>query len=107
MVMHFLYDVSKEQMCEAWDEGLAANTPKASAEVKKSFATLCAWWPEGVGKGQKLVLTYVPGEGTHAEVGGKAMGTLPGAATADALLATWLGPEPGPGEDFKQDVLGG
>ena len=60
MVMHFLYDVSKDQMCEAWNEGLEANTPNASAEVKKNFATLCTWM-DGVGEGQKLVLTYVPG----------------------------------------------
>ncbi|HEY7215481.1 MAG TPA: chalcone isomerase family protein, partial [Thermoanaerobaculia bacterium] len=43
MVMHFIYDVSKEQMCEAWEEGLEQNTPNASAEVKKAFTTLCSW----------------------------------------------------------------
>ncbi|HEX5759638.1 MAG TPA: chalcone isomerase family protein [Thermoanaerobaculia bacterium] len=105
MVMHFLYDVGKEQMCEAWQEGLEANTPKAPAEVKKNFQTLCAWM-DGVGKGHRLVLTYLPGEGTRVEVAGKTKGTLPGAATADAILATWLGPEPGPGEDFKEALLG-
>src|SRR4051812_41295616 len=40
-VMHFLYGVSKDQMCDAWNDGLEANTPNASAEVKKAFATLC------------------------------------------------------------------
>ena len=106
MVLHFIYDVSKDQMCEAWHEGLEANTPNASAEVKKNFATLCSWM-DGVGEGQKLNLTYVPGEGTHVEVGGKAKGTLPGKATADAILSTWIGQEPAPGEDFKKAVLGG
>lgn len=106
MVMHFIYDVSKDQMCEAWDEGLAQNTPNASADVKKAFTTLCGWM-EGVGKGHKLVLTYVPGEGTMVEVAGQAKGTLPGKAVADAILATWIGPDPGPGEDFKKAVLGG
>ncbi|MFP5286228.1 MAG: chalcone isomerase family protein [Thermoanaerobaculia bacterium] len=106
MVMHFIYDVSKEQMCDAWEEGLEANTPNASAEVKKNFATLCNWM-DGVGKGQKLVLTYLPGEGTRVEVGGKAKGTVPGKPTADAILSTWIGKEPGPGEDFKKAVLGG
>ena len=106
MAMHFLYDVSKEQMCDAWSEGLEANTANASAQVKKDFQTLCGWM-DGVGKGQKLHLTYVPGTGTQVEVGGKAKGTLPGKATADAILATWVGPEPGPGDDFKKAVLGG
>jgi hypothetical protein len=106
MVLHFIYDVSKDQMCEAWEEGLEANTPNASAEVKKNFNTLCSWM-DGVGKGQKLLLTYVPGEGTHVEVGGKAKGTLPGKPTADAILSTWIGQDPAPGEDFKKAVLGG
>ena len=106
MVLHFIYDVSKDQMCEAWNEGLEQNTPNASAEVKKAFATLCAWM-DGVGKGTQLVMTYLPGEGTTVEISGKAKGTLPGKAAADAILATWIGPDPGPGEDFKKAVLGG
>src|SRR6185503_19509500 len=32
MVMHFLYSVTKDQMAEAWTEGLADNTPNASPE---------------------------------------------------------------------------
>ncbi len=106
MVMHFLYSVNKEQMCEAWEEGLEQNTPKAPADVKKSFMTLCSWM-EAIPKGNKIVLTYVPGEGTHVEVNGKAKGTLEGKATADAILNTWIGPDPAPGADFKKAVLGG
>jgi hypothetical protein len=105
MVMHFLYGVTKEQMCDAWNEGLAANTPNASADVKKAFTTLCGWM-EPIDKGNKIVLTYLPGEGTQVEVNGKAKGTIPGTAAADAILATWIGPKPGPGDDFKAGVLG-
>jgi hypothetical protein len=106
MVMHFLYSVNKEQMCEAWNEGLEQNTPKASADVKKAFTTLCGWM-EAIPKGNQLVLTYVPGEGTTVEVNGKAKGTLPGKAVSDAIVNTWIGPDPGPGADFKKGVLGG
>jgi hypothetical protein len=105
-VMHFLYGVSKDQMCEAWNDGLEANTPKAPAEVKKEFATLCGWM-EAIDEGKELVLTFVPGEGTQVEVNGKVKGTLPGKATADAILSTWIGPKPDPGEDFKKALLGG
>jgi len=105
-VMHFLYGVSKAQMCDAWNDGLAANTPGASAEVKKEFTTLCGWM-EPIEKGKELVLTYVPGEGTQVEVNGKVKGTLPGKPTADAILSTWIGPKPDPGEDFKKALLGG
>ncbi|HEV8579938.1 MAG TPA: chalcone isomerase family protein [Thermoanaerobaculia bacterium] len=106
MVLHFIYDVSKDQMCEAWNEGLEQNTPNASADVKKAFTTLCGWM-DGVGKGNKLVMTYLSGEGTTVEVNGKTKGTLPGKAVSDAILATWIGSDPAPGEDFKKAVLGG
>jgi hypothetical protein len=104
-VMHFLYSVSKNQMCDAWKEGLEDNTPNATADVKKEFATLCSWM-EPVPKGNRIVLTYVPGAGTTVEINGKAKGTLAGKATSDAILATWIGRKPGPGEDFKDAVLG-
>ena len=104
-VMHFLYDVDKGKMAEAWSEGLADNTPNASAEVKSAFKTLSSWM-EDMKEGQQIVLTYVPGTGTTVEVNGKNKGTLPGKATADAILNTWIGPKPGPGGDFKKGVLG-
>ena len=105
MVMHFLYSVSKEQMAEAWAEGLADNTPNASPEVKTAFKTLESWM-EDVPKGNRIVLTYVPGIGTTVEVNGKNKGTLGGKAVSDAILNTWIGPKPGPGGDFKKGVLG-
>ncbi len=105
MVMHFLYSVSKAQMAEAWSEGLEDNTPNASPEVKTAFKTLESWM-EDVPKGNRIVLTYVPGIGTTVEVNGKSKGTLGGKATADAILNTWIGPKPAPGADFKKAVLG-
>jgi hypothetical protein len=106
MVMHFLYGVSKDQMCEAWQEGLDQNSPKAAADVKKAFATLCSWM-EPIPKGNELTLTYTPGKGTEVQVNGKTKGTLEGKPTSDAILGTWTGPDPGPGADFKKGVLGG
>lgn len=105
MTFHFLYSVSAKQMCDAWDEGLADNNPSAPADVKAGFKTLCTYM-EDIPKGHEMVLTYVPGQGTTVEVNGKTKGTLAGKPTADAVLATWIGPHPGPGEDFKQAVLG-
>lgn len=106
MVMHFMRSVGPEKVCEGWDEGLEANTPHASAELKKQFAQLCSWMPE-TEDGMELVFTYTPGTGTAVTVAGQTKGTLPGKAFADALLACWIGPKPGPGEDFKKALLGG
>jgi hypothetical protein len=105
MVMHFLYDVDKGKMAEAWTEGLAANTPGAGADVKTNFKMLSSWM-EDVKEGQDIVLHYIPGTGTAVSVNGKVKGTLAGKATSDAILNTWIGPKPGPGDDFKKAVLG-
>jgi hypothetical protein len=105
MVMHFVYDVDKGKIAEAWEEGLAANVPGASAEVKKNFQSLAAWMGD-MKEGQEIVMTYVPGTGTSVQVAGAMKGTLPGKATADAILSTWIGPKPGPGGAFKDAVLG-
>ena len=104
-VMHFLYDVDKGKMAEAWLDGLKDNTPNASAEVKTAFQTL-ATWMDDMEEGQTIVLTYAPGTGTTVEVNGKNKGTLGGKAVADAILNTWIGPKPGPGADFKKGILG-
>jgi hypothetical protein len=103
-VMHFLYDVDKAKMVEAWEDGLKDNTPNASAEVKTAFKTLSTWM-EDMKEGQRIVLTYAPGTGTTVEVNGKNKGTLGGKAVADAILNTWVGPKPGPGSDFKAGIL--
>lgn len=104
-VMHFVFDVDKAKIAEGWQEGLNDNTPNTSPAVKQAFSTLGSWM-EDMKKGQKIVLTYVPGSGTTIEVNGKVKGVLQDKAVADAILATWIGPKPGPGEDFKKGILG-
>lgn len=105
MLMHFIYGVGPEKINEAWEEGLAANTPNASAELQGQFKQLTGWMEE-VEEGDELAFTYVPGTGTEVVVKGKVKGTIPGKAFADALLACWIGAEPAPGADFKKGVLG-
>lgn len=104
-VLHFLYDVEREKMCEAWDEALAGNTPRASAELKQKFATLCTWMGD-VEDGERMVFTYVPGEGTTVEVAGATKGTMAGKDFADALWAAWIGAKPAT-KDLREGLLGG
>ena len=106
MVMKFLYGVSKDQMCDAWNDGLEANTPNASAELERQFETLCGWM-EDIDDGEGAEFTYVPGSGSAVRVKGRDKGTIDGKAFADALLRCWIGPDPDPGEAFKEAVLGG
>lgn len=105
MEMHFLRDVDKKKICEAWDEGLKNNTPDASDELKQQFVELCSLMDDIKNK-QAFTFTYVPGTGTEISVAGNGKGTIAGKDFADALLACWIGPKPGPGDGFKKDLLG-
>jgi hypothetical protein len=105
MVLQFKRDVDKGKMCEAWDEALEKNTPDASAELKAEFVTLCGYM-EDIKDKQQFVFTYVPGTGTEVTVAGVSKGTIAGKAFADALFKAWIGPNPGPGEGFKKNLMG-
>jgi len=105
MEMHFLRDVDKGKICDAWDEGLEKNTPNASEELKQQFVELCGMMADIKNK-QAFTFTYVPGTGTEITVAGESKGVIPGKEFADALLACWIGPKPGPGDGFKKNVLG-
>ena len=105
LVMHFLSDVDTEKIGEAWQEGLVAHPPNTTPAVKQAFTTLSSWMGD-MKKGERITLTYVPGAGTSVDVKGQVKGVLPDKAVSDAILATWIGPKPGPGADFKKAILG-
>ena len=102
-VMHFLRRVTKAQLCGGWDDGLANNTPGASADVKAGFEKLCGWM-EDVEEGERIVFTYAGGE-TEVAVNGRTQGSVEGKGFADALFAVWLGPKP-PTEELRDGMLG-
>lgn len=104
-VMHFVRSVGAGKINGAWMDGLKDNTPNHSPELKKQFDTLCAYM-EDVKNKERIVFTYIPGKGTIIEVKGKQKGVIEGKEFADALFACWIGPKPGPGTGFKEDLLG-
>ena len=105
MVMHWLRTVDKASISEGWTDCLKANSPGASAEVKKNFATLESWMEEARA-GDQFTYTYLPGSGTQVSVAGKPKGSLGGKPFADALFACWIGEKPGPGTGFRDDLMG-
>lgn len=105
MVMHFVRNVDKGKICDAWDDGLKDNSPNASEDVKKEFADLCGLMAD-IKNGEEMTFTYVPGTGTTVSVAGQEKGTVGGREFSEALLKCWIGPKPGPGSGFKKDLLG-
>lgn len=105
VIMHFVRSVGKGKINDAWYEGLEDNTPNYTKELKAKFDKMCSMM-EDMEDGGRIVFTYIPSKGTIVEVNGKNKGTIEGKDFADALFACWIGPEPGPGEGFKEDLLG-
>ncbi len=85
----FLRTVRKDQLVEAFRDGLSSNAAMRSPPMQKNLELLLSSLRD-VGEGQDLVLTYVPGGGL--QVAGDASGglSIPGKPFADALFASWL-----------------
>lgn len=105
IVMDFVRNVGGGKICGAWKDGLANNTPGASAELKAQFETLCTYMAD-MSKGQKMIFTYIPGTGTEIKVAGAVKGSFPGKAFSDALWNCLIGKHP-PGADFKAGLVSG
>ena len=106
IVLVFVRSVGRKRIIREWDESIEANVGEVSAALLDRIATLQAWMPDTVGKGDEMTLTYLPGKGTVVEIKGELMGTIPGADFARALFAVWLGARP-PNQTLKAGLLGG
>ena len=101
--LHFLRDLKKGQLVEAFQEGFDANA-KDKAAQKAAFDKMLALVPD-VKEGSTMTFTYVPGKGTTLQAGDKELGEFEGKAFADAVFSIWLGPKP-PSEDLRKGMLG-
>ena len=101
--MHFLRDLTKAQLVEAFQEGFDANV-KDRGPQKAAFDKMLALVPDAK-EGSTLTFTYLPGKGTTLSAGSKDLGIFEGKGFADAVFAIWLGPKP-PSEDLKRGMLG-
>lgn len=104
IVMHFVRDVSKNQLTDGFTESFHNNTPDAEkalkADIDHFFSVL-----EPVKEGQEISFTYVPEKGTSVFLGDKEQLTVPNPAFAEMLFSVWLGPKP-PNASLKKGLLG-
>jgi hypothetical protein len=101
--LHFLRDLKKGQLVEAFQEGFDSNA-KDKAAQKAAFDKMLALVPD-VKEGSTMTFTYVPGKGTTLQVADKELGAFEGKGFADAIFSIWLGPKP-PSEDLRKGMLG-
>jgi len=101
--MHFLRDLTKAQLVEAFQEGFEANVKDGAAQ-KAAFDKMLALVPDAK-EGTTLTFAYLPGKGTTLHAGNKELGVFEGKGFADAVFSIWLGPKP-PSDDLKKGMLG-
>ena len=71
--LHFLRDLTKAQLVEAFREGFEANA-KDKAAQKAAFDMMLALVPD-VKEASTLTFTYLPGRGTTLQVGARTWGS--------------------------------
>jgi hypothetical protein len=105
LVLHFLRDVTREQVTGAWTDGFENNNAaKKLAPLRARIQTLNAWMRD-FHAGDELTFDCVPGSGVRVAINDAQRGTIAGEDFARGLLSIWLGPEP-PNESLKAGLLG-
>jgi hypothetical protein len=104
VVMHFVRDVSKNQLTDGFAESFHNNTPDAEKKLKPQIDRLFTAL-EQVKEGEEITLTYVPEKGTSVIIAGKEKLSIEGSAFAEMLFSVWLGPKP-PNAALKKGLLG-
>jgi hypothetical protein len=105
VVLVFVRAVGREDLLEAWDESFKENAGGDFAALEAGIAAFHGLMPTRVAKGDTFAFTYLPGTGVLVAVKDEIRGTIPGAAFARSLFATWLGKKT-PSPALKAGLLG-
>jgi hypothetical protein len=104
IVMHFVRDVTKNQLTDGFSESFHNNTPDAEKSLKSDIDRLFAALGP-VKEGEEITFTYLPEKGTSVVQAGTEKLTIAGNAFAEMLFSVWLGPKP-PNAALKKGLLG-
>jgi hypothetical protein len=102
--MSMLRDLDKKTITEAIVDGFKANAKATLPALQERLDTFTAAIPN-LKKGDELVLTYVPGQGTTIESKAGQKISVQGKDFADALFSVWLGKQP-VDDGLKKAMLG-
>jgi Chalcone isomerase-like len=103
--MAMLRDLDRGSIVDAVRHGFQDNSPNDMPQLTVRLIRFVSEIPD-LKDGQRLSVTYVPGEGTTVVVdAGTAKTTIEGKDFADALFRVWLGDHP-VDDDLKDRLLG-
>jgi Chalcone isomerase-like len=106
VALTMLRDLSAQQLNEAFENGIQANSSAAELDaLKPRIAELLSLFTDAK-KGDVILLDFLPESGTAVSVNGAVKGKpIPGEDFYPALLRIWLGDKPVDG-DLKKSMLG-
>ena len=106
VALTMLRDLSAQQLNEAFENGIHANSSAAEVEtLKPRIAELLSLFTDAK-KGDVILLDFLPESGAAVSVNGAMRGKpIPGEDFYRALLRIWLGDKPVDG-DLKKGMLG-
>ena len=106
ILMHILYsEVSDENLNAGWDDGFKKNLPKDQYKAMKPRLRKFMSLFRTATRGTRILIDYVPGEGTKVSYGGKHKGTVEGEDFYRALMLVYLGDKPAD-KRLKKGMLG-
>ncbi len=104
LVLTFVQELEAKALCDEWSIGMEDNLDDAAALAGK-LDRLCKATPD-LAVGDVLVYEYDPNaETTTFLINDSVKATIQGKDFFHALLISWLGPVPFPGDEFKEDIL--
>lgn len=101
--MHFVREISHDQMNEGMANGFAITAPNS---LTKQKAELKGYFSKPLKEGDICNIDYVPGTGTTVTINGATEGTIPGAEFMRALWGIWLAKNPPGGDALRDGMLG-
>jgi hypothetical protein len=105
LILHFLHNVSDDDLKKGWEEGFEHNAKEQLSALKERIEMFKGWMTD-MKSGQQLIFIHKPGIGLQVEVNGTVKGMIKGDDFATAFLSIWLGAHP-PNPGLKSGLLGG
>jgi hypothetical protein len=105
LILHFLHNVSDDDLKKAWEEGFVHNAKEQLSALQERIEMLKSLMVD-MQSGQRLTFIHKPGAGIQVDVNGTVKGMINGDDFATAFLSIWLGTHP-PNPGLKSGLIGG
>ena len=104
ILMHMIYEVSRDQFSDAWEDGFKDNNKDNYAAIEDAVKQFIAYFGDSK-KDDVITIDYVPGTGTQISWNGTFKGNIVGEEFHKALLRVFFGSNP-PTQKLQDGMLG-